>query len=126
MIGSFVPRYESEEPMSNAMAPRDAVCGVSVTVERNSAMAATPSIEKVTKADVLRAAQESIKPANLTVVAVGKPEEFGKPLTALGTVTPVDLTIPEPKRAPAKSNAVSLKGEEANIEKVYHSIASYF
>lgn len=66
------------------------------------------SIEKVTKADVLRAAKESIKPANLTIVAVGKPEEFGKPLTTLGAVTPIDLTIPEPKKAAAKANAASL------------------
>ena len=66
------------------------------------------SIQKVTKAEVLQAAKESLKPANLTIVAVGKPEEFGKPLTALGAVTPIDLTIPEPKRAPAKANAASL------------------
>ena len=71
------------------------------------------SIEKVTKADVLRAAKESIKPANLTIVAVGKPEEFGKALTSLGAVTPIDLTIPEPKKAPVKANAASLaKGGE--------------
>ncbi len=71
------------------------------------------SIEKVTKADVLRAAKESIKPGNLTIVAVGKPEEFGKALTMLGAVTPIDLTIPEPKKAPVKANAASLaKGGE--------------
>lgn len=71
------------------------------------------SIEKVTKADVLRAAKESIKPGNLTIVAVGKPEEFGKALTMLGAVTPIDLTIPEPKKAPVKADAASLaKGGE--------------
>ncbi len=71
------------------------------------------SIEKVTKADVLRAAKESIKPANLTIVAVGKPEDFGKPLSTVGAVTTIDLTIPEPKKAPAKTNAASLtKGAE--------------
>lgn len=71
------------------------------------------SIEQVTKADVLRAAKESIKPANLTIVAVGRGEEFGKPLTTLGAVTPIDLTIPEPKKSPAKANAASLaKGGE--------------
>ncbi|MEO8127317.1 MAG: pitrilysin family protein [Bryobacteraceae bacterium] len=71
------------------------------------------SIEQVTKADVLRVAKEYIKPANLTIVAVGKPEDFGKPLTSLGTVTPIDLTIPEPKKAPAKANSATLaKGTE--------------
>jgi hypothetical protein len=71
------------------------------------------SIEKVTKADVLRAAKESIKPADLTIVAVGKPQEFGKPLTTLGEVTPIDLTIPEAKKVPAKASAATTaKGGE--------------
>ena len=71
------------------------------------------NIEKVTKADVLRAAKESIKPADLTMVAVGKPEEFGKALTMLGAVTPIDLTIPEQKKSSAKVNGASLsKGNE--------------
>jgi len=71
------------------------------------------NIEKVTKADVLRVARESINPLNLTIVAVGKPEEFGKPLSQIGTVTPIDLTIPELKKTPAKASAATLaKGVE--------------
>ena len=35
----------------------------------------------MTKADVLRVAKEYLKPENLTIVAVGKPQEFGKPLS---------------------------------------------
>jgi len=54
-------------------------------------------IQKVTKADVLRVAREHLSPKDFTVVAVGNPAEFGKPLTTLGPVTPVDLTIPEPR-----------------------------
>ncbi len=45
-------------------------------------------IEAVTRADVLRVAKEHFKPENLAIVAVGNPKEFGKPLTALGKVTP--------------------------------------
>jgi zinc protease len=71
------------------------------------------SIEKVTKADILRVAKEYIKPENLTIVAVGKPQEFKKPLATLGKVIPIDLTIQEPKKAAAKSSAASLsKGRE--------------
>jgi zinc protease len=55
------------------------------------------AIAAVTRADVLRVAQERFRPENLTIVAVGNPKDFGKPLTALGGVTPIDLTIPEPK-----------------------------
>jgi zinc protease len=53
-------------------------------------------IQKVTKADVLRVAREHLAPNDFTIVAVGNPPDFGKPLTALGPVTPIDLSIPEP------------------------------
>jgi zinc protease len=51
-------------------------------------------IQKVSKADVLRVAREHLSPKDFTVTAVGIPTNFGKPLTALGTVTPIDLSIP--------------------------------
>jgi zinc protease len=38
----------------------------------------------VTKADILRVARQYIKPGDFTVVAVGKPQDFGRPLSALG------------------------------------------
>lgn len=51
----------------------------------------------VTKADVLRIAREHVHPEELTIVAVGKPAEFGRPLSALGLpVQPLDITIPPP------------------------------
>lgn len=51
----------------------------------------------VTKADVLRVAKEYLHPETFTVVAVGNPKAFGKPLSALGLpVHPLDLTIPPP------------------------------
>jgi len=57
------------------------------------------ALEAVTKADVLRAAREHVRPEELTIVAVGRPEDFGQPLTALGLpVQGIDLTIPSPER----------------------------
>jgi hypothetical protein len=71
------------------------------------------SLERVTKSDVLRVAKEYIKPENLTIVAVGKPQDFGTPLTSLGNVVPIDLTIPEPKKAAGKQTTASIaKGRE--------------
>ncbi len=71
------------------------------------------AIDSVTRADVLRVAREHFLPQNLTIVAVGNPQEFGKPLTALGKVTKIDLTIPEPKTEAARSDAASLaRGKE--------------
>ncbi len=54
-------------------------------------------ISAVTRADVLRVYRERIHPGDLTMVAVGNPKDFGKPLTGVGKVEAIDLTIPEPK-----------------------------
>jgi zinc protease len=52
-------------------------------------------VAAVTRADVLRVFREHIDPKNLTIVAVGNPKDFGKPLSAAGKVEPIDLTIPK-------------------------------
>jgi zinc protease len=63
-------------------------------------------LEAVTRADVLRVAQQHVHPKDLTIVAVGRAEEFEKSLATLGLpVSSIDLTIPPPKAAPpAKAN----------------------
>jgi zinc protease len=66
------------------------------------------AIAGVTRADVLRVAKAHIHPEELAIVMVGNPKEFGKPLTTLGKVTELDLTIPEPKQELSKSDAGSL------------------
>ena len=72
------------------------------------------AIEGVTRADVLRVAKEHLNPAAFTTVAVGNPDDFGKPLDTLGApVNPIDLTIPEEKLEAAKADATSLeKGKQ--------------
>jgi zinc protease len=53
------------------------------------------ALAAVSAADVLRVAREHLHPAQFTIVAVGNPREFGKPLAALGLpMHPIDLTIP--------------------------------
>jgi zinc protease len=68
-------------------------------------------VQAVTKADVLRVAKQYLKPENISIVAVGKPSDFGKPLTTLGPVKEIDLSIPEPgKKSDApKSDSASLE-----------------
>src|SRR5579863_926032 len=51
-------------------------------------------VTAVTRADVLRVMQEHIHPENLSIVAVGNPKDFGKPLSAAGKVQQIDLAIP--------------------------------
>ncbi|MBL8173265.1 MAG: insulinase family protein [Bryobacterales bacterium] len=68
------------------------------------------AIAAVSKADVLRVAKEYLKPENFVTVVVGKPADFGTPLSALNMpVNKIDLTIPEPKAATAKADAASLE-----------------
>ena len=72
-------------------------------------------IQAVTRADVLRAARERVRVQDITIVAVGNPKEFGKPLAMLGLpVASIDLTIPEPGGG-AKPNASS-KTEAAKTD----------
>jgi zinc protease len=54
------------------------------------------AIEKVTSADVTRVANKYIDASKLAIVVVGNGKEFSNPLTALGTVKDVDITIPPP------------------------------
>jgi zinc protease len=60
-------------------------------------------IEKVTAADVTRVANKYIDVLKLAIVVVGNSGEFGTPLSELGPVTNLDITIPPPPGAPAKA-----------------------
>jgi zinc protease len=68
-------------------------------------------IEKVQTADVARAAAKYLHKDQLAVLVVGNTAEFGKPLSSLGPVTNVDITIPPPpnekEEAPATQPAAS-------------------
>ena len=57
-------------------------------------------IREVTKADVKRVAAEYLHPDKFTLIAVGKASDFDKPLSTLGDVTEVDITIPSPSPEP--------------------------
>jgi zinc protease len=64
-------------------------------------------IESVTAADVARVANKYVHPEQLAVLVVGNPKEFDKPLTSLGAVKNIDITIPEPGAKPAPAAASS-------------------
>jgi zinc protease len=53
-------------------------------------------VEKVEKADVERVVAKYMHKDKLTVLVVGNTGQFDKPLTSLGAVTTVDITIPPP------------------------------
>jgi zinc protease len=59
------------------------------------------AIGKVTAEDVARVAKKYVKPESTALLVVGKEKEFDKSLSTLGTVTTIDVTIPEPGAKPA-------------------------
>jgi len=71
-------------------------------------------IKKVTAADVNRVAAKYLHKDQLAVLVVGNSKEFDKPLSTLGTVKEIDITIPPPP-ATAKEDDSS-KGAASNPE----------
>ena len=66
------------------------------------------NIEKVTPEDVNRVAKKYIHKEQIAVLVVGPAKGVDRPLSSFGTVTPVDITIPRPKRpggSPSKQSA---------------------
>ena len=53
------------------------------------------NIEQVTKDDVVRVAKKYVHADDLTILVVGRAQDFPKPLDTLGKVTTVDITIPK-------------------------------
>lgn len=53
-------------------------------------------VEKVTKADVARVASKYLHKDKLAVLVVGNTKEFDKPMSSLGSVSEIDISIPPP------------------------------
>ncbi|MBN8731129.1 MAG: insulinase family protein [Acidobacteria bacterium] len=54
-------------------------------------------IEKVTKADVLASAKQWLQQDQFILLVLGKAADYDQPLSKLGPVTPVDVSIPQPE-----------------------------
>lgn len=86
------------------------------------------ALEAVTRADVLRAAREHVHPADVTVVAVGRTNDFQKSLATLGMpISSIDLTDSEagqresksgPKQEEAKPKAAADSGSSAKAKRL--------
>jgi zinc protease len=53
-------------------------------------------VAATTADQVQKAAQTHLKPENIVTLVVGNNKEINPALSTLGTVTPVDITIPQP------------------------------
>lgn len=72
-------------------------------------------IQKVTAADVQRVAKKYVQPAQLATLVVGNEKNFEKPLSTLGQVQTIDITIPEPGARPGDA-AMSAAPAATNAE----------
>jgi zinc protease len=78
-------------------------------------------VEKVTVEDLARVAAKYVHKDQLAVLVVGNSAEFDKPLSSLGPVTNLDITIPSPpgeETAPAAKPAASNPQGKALAAKV--------
>ncbi|MEO8593336.1 MAG: pitrilysin family protein [Candidatus Solibacter sp.] len=66
------------------------------------------ALQAVGKADVLRVAKQYLNAANLTTVVMGNPTLFTESLDKLGTVTKIDISIPEAKPEVVETSEASL------------------
>ncbi len=75
-------------------------------------------IEKVTKEDVLEAAKNHLHPGDMQILVVGNEGDFGEPLSSLGEVNVIDITIPPPPgEAVAEATPESLEKGRKLFEK---------
>jgi zinc protease len=89
LLNSFIFRYDSPEKVLSEQVTL-AVYGYPADfLERYRT-----GVEKVTAADVARVAQKYVQPDKLAIVIVGNAPEITPPLSGMGTVTTLDITIP--------------------------------
>src|SRR5580693_2831339 len=69
-------------------------------------------IQKITAADVNRVAAKYVHRDQLAVLVVGNIKEFDKPLSSLGSVKNIDITIPPPPGAKEDENAKPTSSNE--------------
>jgi len=100
ILNSFIFRFDSKEKVLRERMTYEKYGYPADFLERYRA-----GIEKVTQADVERVAQKYIHKDKLTLLVVGKASDFDRPLSTLGPVTTIDITIPEPPAKKSSPNA---------------------
>jgi len=91
VLNSFIFRYDSVDKVLNEQAKLE-FYGYPLDYLAKY----RDGVEKVTTADLDRVAKKYIDPSNLAILVVGNSSEFGTPLSTIGPVQPIDITIPMP------------------------------
>src|SRR5205085_11038825 len=100
LLNSFIFRYDDKEKLLAEQMFLEFYAYALDLLEQFPAR-----IQAVTAADVNRVAAKYIHPEQLAVLIVGNSAGFGKPLTALGEVTKLDISIPPPTAAAREAAA---------------------
>jgi zinc protease len=108
LLNSFVFRRDSKQKILNERMNLELYGYPADFYDRYRA-----AVEKVSADDVVRVARKYVQPDQLAVLVVGKAKDFDKPLSSLGTVTTLDITIPEPGSAPRASAAASAASSDS-------------
>jgi zinc protease len=95
-LNSFIFNYDTPDKTLNEQVILDFYSYPSDFLEKYK-----DGIERVTSADVTRVANKYIDVSKLAIVAVGNNSEIKPPMSGLGKVTDLDITIPPP---PARSH----------------------
>jgi zinc protease len=91
VLNSFIFHYDSPDKILNEQVTLAFYGYPADTLEKYRA-----GIEKVTAADVTRVANKYIDVSKLATIVVGNEADIKPPLSTLGNVTNVDITIPPP------------------------------
>jgi len=91
ILNSFVFRFDSKEKVLHERMNYEFYGYPADFLEKYRA-----GIEKVTQQDVDRVAQKYVHKDKLAILVVGKAADFDRPLSSLGPVTTVDVSIPPP------------------------------
>jgi hypothetical protein len=75
------------------------------------------AVEKVTPQDVVEVAKRKLNPDNLQILVVGKAADFDEPLSNLGTVNTIDVSIPPPAQEAFSATDEELKQGQAMLLK---------
>ncbi len=92
VLNSFIFHYDSPDKTLNEQVTLAFYGYPADTLEKYKT-----GIEKVTAADVTRVANKYIDVSKLAIIAVGNEAEIKPPMSTLGKVTNVDITIPPPR-----------------------------
>jgi zinc protease len=89
LLNSFIFRYDSPSKVLSEQVTLAVYGYPSDFLERYRT-----GVEKVTAADVARVAQKYVQPEKLAIIVVGNTPEITPPLSTLGPVTTLDISIP--------------------------------